>query len=854
MTTSMTASATPSSNVGRGDEISLRIGFTLDNDRVSEAATYEYWTYDLSAVVGEGQTILSLNDGDTGNLYEGSSVRGYYVVDGTMLKLFVDEEWLNSGLQNVSGTFNLSAKLNEEKNQSQDEATIPLPGTTGVKITFEDRTLNSTKKVGVTADALSEKNDGGIVQVIDNGDGTYTLYYSISVKPNTDQSKLSVSDLLGGGQMLNVESLKLNGQPADFAIAQYGNGFMLDLGPTKRDTEYVITYSTTISSEELGKNQTNEATWSWDGEQQKDSTNVKPSYDRILEGSKKVGADQYYLRELNDGTVVTLTEKNEDGTYNIVYQLDFKPNKPSSKFTINDTMTGGQKLNEDSLQVLANGNLINPRPTVETTESSFTVYLNVEANVNYTIKYKTTVTEEQIEAAIHQKNSATAKWDGDDVTVNTDIVPAKKVEQMEISKSYISGVENQKVKVGDTVEYKIVIGKDGGLFDYAGMTVEDSVNTGQKQYVEYIADSFSINPNIGGTAVPDEGPGPKLFTYTFPDDQEYTGKYEITYKVRIKDDAPAGLWINNKGKVGQGPGAKESSTGVQIKGANPVTIAKEATEWDLENNTIYWTITITVPEGTTLNAPSSNPFSDYDAKISADKYLNDGSSTTSRLSIKGSQAEITYEDGAAVSAEVVSMNDEGKIAINGLTKTIKIKVPTVADVNLSELASKYGIVYAVNSAGGNIDNVWTSVTANDQYAANEYEMTKTGTIDKNGVASWTVVLNPRKIGLYPDHVPYFKDTLPAGMELVDGKIKIVASDRNPDSNDSEREETVTPSDGVIGPIALNQFNGYAYEGLSGISYTITYQTKLTDEEMAKVQSTKDTYTYTNIVPARSWAY
>ena len=285
MTTSMTASATPSSNVGRGDEISLRIGFTLDNDRVSEAATYEYWTYDLSAVVGEGQTILSLNDGDTGNLYEGSSVRGYYVVDGTMLKLFVDEEWLNSGLQNVSGTFNLSAKLNEEKNQSQDEATIPLPGTTGVKITFEDRTLNSTKKVGVTADALSEKNDGGIVQVIDNGDGTYTLYYSISVKPNTDQSKLSVSDLLGGGQMLNVESLKLNGQPADFAIAQYGNGFMLDLGPTKRDTEYVITYSTTISSEELGKNQTNEATWSWDGEQQKDRDDQHDDHQRCVQGA-----------------------------------------------------------------------------------------------------------------------------------------------------------------------------------------------------------------------------------------------------------------------------------------------------------------------------------------------------------------------------------------------------------------------------------------------------------------------------------------------------------------------------------------------------------------------------------------
>jgi hypothetical protein len=109
------------------------------------------------------------------------------------------------------------------------------------------------------------------------------------------------------------------------------------------------------------------------------------------------------------------------------------------------------------------------------------------------------------------------------------------------------------------------------------------------------------------------------------------------------------------------------------------------------------------------------------------------------------------------------MDDTGTITINGLTKTAKIKVPTVADINLSELATKYGVVYAHNTAEGNLSNSWVSKQATDKYTTNQYEMSKSGTIDENGVASWTVILNPRKSVLDPDHVPYFTDTLPSGM-------------------------------------------------------------------------------------------
>ena len=853
MTRSLSFSATPSENVGRGDSISLAIAFAIHDMWIPLARDADYWTYDLSTAVGEGQTILSLNDGDEGTLYQGATDRGHYEVHGTELRLYVDKAWLRTTLRNVSGTFNLSANLNEDANASKDEAEIQLPGAGSTTITFEERKLETSKKVGTTPNALSEQNDGGRVQVEQNADGSYTLYYSITAKPNVKQSTFSVSDTLGGGQMLNADSLKLkvNGQetPADFGLAQNGNGFTLNLGSADANSTYEITYSTTVTADQLGTSQTNDATWNWDKEPKTNSTNVTPAYDYILDASKKAGNSEYNLSEKTGGASVELTEKNEDGTYNIWYSIDFRANKNSSTLLISDTMSGGQTFDASSLKVYANSNLMNPQPVSAGTDSGFSINMNgADANVWYTIKYKTTVTEDQIEEALRQTNSAAIDWDGEPVTVTTDLTPTKKTVEPEsavIGKSIISGVSGQSAKAGSTVEYKITIGKDGGLFDYAGMKVEDSLQGQGKEYVEFLPESFSISPAVeGGTFVPEEGPGPKLFTYTFPTDGEYTGKYEITYQVKVNEEGvPAGTWINNKGKIGEGPGAKESSTGFQVTSGDPASLEKEATEWDLANNTIYWTVTITVPDGTTVN----DSIQDKNAEIATDSNFTKNKTS---LTIQGSQAEITYEDdGTAVPADIVSMDDNGNITINGLTRTVKIKVPTVADTDLSDIASRYGVVYAHNTAEGNLSNSWQSKTATDKYTTNEYEMTKTGTIDENGVASWTVTLNPRKAILDPDHVPYFTDTLPSGMEL-DGKIKIVvdgidSQDHHSDWSVHEREQDVTPSGGVIGPIALNEFSGMTYAGLSGLTYTITYKTKLTDDEMNKVRSTKDTYTYTN---------
>lgn len=426
-----------------------------------------------------------------------------------------------------------------------------------------------------------------------------------------------------------------------------------------------------------------------------------------------------------------------------------------------------------------------------------------------------------------QSNSAVIDWDGEPVTVTTDLTPTKKTVEPEsavIGKSIISGVSGQSAKAGSTVEYKITIGKDGGLFDYAGMKVEDSLQGQGKQYVEFLPESFSISPAVeGGTFVPEEDPGPKLFTYTFPTDGEYTGKYEITYQVKVNEEGvPAGTWINNKGKIGEGPGAKESGTGFQVTSGDPASLEKEATEWDLANNTIYWTVTITVPDGTTVN----DSIQDKNAEIATDSNFTKNKAS---LTIQGSQAEITYEDGTPVPADVISMDDNGNIRITGLTRTAKIKVPTVADTDLSDIASRYGVVYAHNTAEGNLSSSWQSKTATDKYTTNEYEMTKTGTIDENGVASWTVTLNPRKAILDPDHVPYFTDTLPSGMEL-DGKDVHTVEGLNP--GEYTLKETAAPSGyKVAAPIAFTleadgtvKVNGKAVEKITMIDEKVTTTT------------------------------
>ena len=126
--------------------------------------------------------------------------------------------------------------------------------------------------------------------------------------------------------------------------------------------------------------------------------------------------------------------------------------------------------------------------------------------------------------------------------------------------------------------------------------------------------------------------------------------------------------------------------------------------------------------------------------------------------------------------------------------------------------------------------------------------------------TWTVVINAKNALFDDDYVPFFTDQLPEGMELAEDTITVAcygaghqnnqggaiwdAHERNP------AKVSVAVQDGTIQPVDLTQ--GYPDRdnpwptGISGMRYTITYKTKLSADEIARVKGTEEEHTYNNV--------
>ncbi len=161
-------------------------------------------------------------------------------------------------------------------------------------------------------------------------------------------------------------------------------------------------------------------------------------------------------------------------------------------------------------------------------------------------------------------------------------------------------------------------------------------------------------------------------------------------------------------------------------------------------------------------------------------------------------------------------------------------------------------------------------TAEDlkEYEKADYSFDKTGLFDETQAgprptATWTVVLNKDKLKFTPDVEPYFFDTIPEGMEFVEGTFHIKA-EANGQMNHADKQiwqvdcslnhdspVSLPVSGREIGSInlvdAMRRINGadYAPDGLSGVKYTVTYQTQITEEKWVEMQEQVGKYTFTN---------
>ena len=558
---------------------------------------------------------------------------------------------------------------------------------------------------------------------------------------------------------------------------------------------------------------------------------------------------------------VTFEKINEDGSITLGYTLKFKANAAVKNLKLTDTLTGPQNYKEDSFKLSKDWypeyNNLGDALTFSPDRKSITLDVckalgieNTTADAEYILKYSTIVNAEDIGNEL--KNHAQWTWDGDNTTDGgtTSITPHKK---LQVRKS----VEN---KNGE-YHYKITVGGEG--INMRGHKITDTMSDNQ-----VLDGDITISPDVNGTTtIPPKTDDKKysqsdtkLFEYTFPDDKDYIGTYTITYKTKPAESDQLTGTQNIKNKVtdehkGDHGEASSENQKHNFGVRQMARITKSWTGFDTDAKAVLWKIRVELPEGCT--ELHDVIVTELTAGCGENQWYRPFSMTFDL-----SHVTIKKTDGTPYEGSHSIINDGKSIKFENLTSSIVIEgVRTVCsddhDYTNTEKASFY------NEAGVTVDgkpgqNSWAEKTFAD------WNMSKYVTEDKaTGEFIWTVTVNTEKAKLRKEKDLIFEDEIPQGMKLADG-LKITtdgwsSNGKRYDSSWVWPEIGVSNKTGKIhvnitkqldGTNVKNGENYYNIEtpaGISGVRYTISYKTKLTDEALQKEkQNPHQVYSYKNV--------
>ncbi|HAS20962.1 MAG TPA: hypothetical protein DCR16_04440, partial [Lachnospiraceae bacterium] len=574
-----------------------------------------------------------------------------------------------------------------------------------------------------------------------------------------------------------------------------------------------------------------------------------------VSGEKKVGT-RYNQQATSDGSNFDVTsEKNDDGTYTLYYSARVKPNATLSGLSMTDTLTGSQTLVAGSIQL--NGTAI-PSDYISTSGDGFTADLgaylastgsSVKKDTDYTVTYQTTIPESALKSG--QANTAAFTYAGKTDSFTTNITPVSK-------KNYDSLVKKSMSADGDgagaVITYTITVNPEHA--DMAGMTISDTMTD-----LQLLEGDITISPAVNGmtTLTPDarfsddelSTNSYEVFKYTFPSDGTFTDTYTITYKTKIPESSGS---IEGKQKVENtvkvededGEGTSHVEDQFTFPG-EPYGVGKKFSSWDTDNNVINWTITLTVEEGTTLSNISIQDIPYYGL---------DQWNINRDAEVLWDEITVTDTDENAVAFTPDPANKS--IKFDQVDKTIIIHVPTKSPVSITEQAD----FWAKNTAQVFMDGKkGKTAEAVKRYVSQTVDMSKNVSYDEASKEwTWTVVINPTNAEFDEDYVPYFTDQLPEGMELADSTITVGCNGGGHTNaqgqviwgthEDNPAKVTADVQNGTIQPIDLTKGYPDIYNawptGISGMKYTITYKTKLSADEIARIKGNTEEQTYNNV--------
>ena len=571
-------------------------------------------------------------------------------------------------------------------------------------------------------------------------------------------------------------------------------------------------------------------------------------------------------KSCDNGSGNVTLETNADGSITLNYTLTFKANAAVDNLKLIDTLTGPQNYNLDSFTISENyqtaSSISGDKLKVRTDEDRKILELDVldalnitatTADFMYILKYSTTVNKEDIGNEL--KNHAQWAWDGDQTTDGgtTSIKPHKK---LQVRKS----VENKNGKY----HYTITVGGEG--VNMRGHKITDTMSDNQ-----VLDGDITISPDVNGTATitPETDDNKysqndtKLFEYTFPDDKDYIGIYTITYwtKLAESDQLTGTQDIKNRVTDEHNGDKGEASSENQTHDFGTEKMAKITKSWtgfDTDAKAVLWNIKVELPAGCT-------ELKNVVVKEKKAQYGEHQWYTPNSMTIDLSKVKVKNNAGKELSKDYYSIdNTEKTITFASLTENVTIEgirttCPDGFDYTKVQKAGFYN--QAGVTVGGKQGN---DTEARTECKFTDWSMSKNASYDEStDEFTWTVTVNPEKADLREEKNLIFEDEIPRGMELVGGlKITTDGWSSNRKRYDPSwvwPEIAVSNITGKIHVDITSQLDGtkvnnggtiYNIEtpaGISGVRYTISYKTKLTDEAQKKEKKNPhQVFSYKNV--------
>ena len=599
------------------------------------------------------------------------------------------------------------------------------------------------------------------------------------------------------------------------------------------------------------------------------STTIKFE-DVSVTNRKYFGENQYYQGDsTSDGSSSQNVHKNADGSYTIYYKVETTTNAALGSLILHDTVGAGQSINRESIQIKFNGTEITGSTTVSVNGNQITANIRkVNGKVpmgKYEIIYATTVRPEDLENEMI--NRAYWTYDGKTSEDNSSETKFKIKKKLTVNKEVTEGEDEQKRKV---YTYTITVGD--GTYSLGGHTITDTMSDNQTFDGNFKISTTNGDLPTGLTseelkattdqilkdAAYSDGTG-KLFSYVFPAAYDGRGPITITYSTYVdlskkenlygKKNVTNQIQDDHSGDTGDDKTTKEYDFG-NVQG----TISKDGVKFDLTNpvrKLAKWTITVNIDPSVTLPAKIT-----VYGKEGESKYYYGNWEGQSQIPVDWNN--ITIDDGSGhtyASGSDYTIDESNRSIIfydyNHDPRTIVIHLSTV--IGNAEMTNNGKELGAYNIAHLDINDTYiASDDATLQYYSENYGISKTGSYDKeNGVFNWEVTINPERAHFNPDRDVFFKDQIPEGMEIVPGSLKVSYGGK--DSQGTEfwdnnyalfHEDVQINSENGIKLNDASQTNwNIAPHGLSGIKYTVCYQTRLTTtEKSAKGNSGSKKYT------------